>query len=122
MIFILIPAAAVAYAIGLLAFLRRRRPADTSPHSALAPVPNLLASIVVLLSSFEVVTGWAAHTTAQAVHPPEVVFGIDVLASAALLAYPALAGLPFTPRYQVLVGLFAALVGAVVALSWRFQH
>ncbi|AUG81594.1 hypothetical protein CFP65_6982 [Kitasatospora sp. MMS16-BH015] len=122
MIFIIAPVLAVLYSVGLLVLVARVRPGGVVPHAALAPVPNLLAAVVVLLSSFEVVTGWANRSTSSPLHPPLVVFVVDVAVAACLLAYPAIAGLPYSLRNRILVGMFAIPVGAVLALSWSLQH
>ncbi|CAM5557491.1 hypothetical protein AB0F92_42255 [Kitasatospora aureofaciens] len=122
MIFVVVPVLAVVFSVGLLVAVARLRPDGMTPHAALAPVPNVLASVVVLLSSFEVVTGWANRASSHPLHPPAVVFVLDVLAAASLLAYPAVAGLPYTWRNRILVGMFALPVGAVLALAWDLQR
>ncbi|OII63054.1 hypothetical protein BJP40_25740 [Streptomyces sp. CC53] len=118
----LVPVVAVLYSVGLLLAIGRHPDDDCAPHAALTAVPNVLSAVFILLSSFEVVTGWANRTAAQPIKPPGIVFAVDVLAAGVLLAYPALAGLPNTRRHQILLGLFALPVGAILSLAWYLQN
>ncbi|WMX44515.1 hypothetical protein [Streptomyces roseicoloratus] len=120
--FTLIPAVTVLYSVGLLLAIGRRPDDDSSPHAALTAVPNVLSAVFILLSSFEVVTGWANRTADEPTRPPAIVFIVNVVAAAALLAYPALAGLSNTRRHRVLLGLFAVQVGAILSLAWYLQN
>ncbi|WP_146063514.1 hypothetical protein [Streptomyces sp. SM11] len=117
-----VPALTVLYSIGLLVAIGRHPDDDSTPHAALTAIPNVLSAVFILLSSFEVVTGWANRTATHPIKPPPIVFVVDVVAAGALLAYPALAGLPNTRRHRVLLGLFALPVGAILSLAWHLQH
>ncbi|MFG3053214.1 hypothetical protein ACGFZP_19990 [Kitasatospora sp. NPDC048239] len=118
-------AAAIAVAITALAVAHRLRPAvpageiPPEPHATLASIGSGLLSGFILLTSFLIATGWASHTTGLV--PPRGLYAADLAAGVAVLLYPALAGLPFSPRYITAVCFFAALVGYSMSLAIQLR-
>lgn len=117
--------AALAVAVGGLAVAHRLRPAlpegepAPEPHTVLSTIGSGLLSGFVLLTGFLVATGWAARTTH--VLPPVGLYAADVCAGAAVLLYPALAGLPFTGRHVTAVAFFGALVGYTLTAAVQLR-
>ncbi|MFE6745530.1 hypothetical protein ACFVGM_06710 [Kitasatospora purpeofusca] len=118
-------AACVTLAVGSLAVAHRLRPAvpegelPPEPHPVLSSIGSGLLSGFILLTGFLVATGWAARTTG--ILPPRGLYLADIAAGTAVLLYPALAGLPFTPRYTTAVTFFAALVGYTMCLAVQLR-
>ncbi|WP_406207439.1 hypothetical protein OH807_34810 [Kitasatospora sp. NBC_01560] len=118
-------ASAMALAVTALAVAHRMRPAlpegeePPEPHPALSAIGSGLLSGFILLTGFLVATGWAARTTG--VVPPGGLYVAEVAAGVAVLLFPALSGLPFTPRCTVAVCAFAALVGYTMSLAFQLR-
>ncbi|MER5638077.1 hypothetical protein ABT095_14095 [Kitasatospora sp. NPDC002227] len=118
-------AAAITIAVGSLGIAHRLRPAlepgeeAPAPHAALSTIGAGLLSGFVLLTGFLVATGWAAHTTK--VVPPTGLYAADAAAGCAVLLYPALAGLPFSPRHATAVACFGALVGYTLSMAVQLR-
>ncbi|MFJ2780666.1 hypothetical protein [Kitasatospora sp. NPDC087315] len=118
-------AAAMAIAVAALAVAHRLRPAvpegedPPEPHPAIYGIGSGLLSGFTLLTGFLIATGWAARSTGAV--PPGGLYAADIAAGAAVLLYPSLAGLPFTPRYTTAVCLFAALVGYTMSLALQLR-
>ncbi|AUY52889.1 hypothetical protein [Streptomyces sp. CB01881] len=116
---------AIAVAVTGLAIAHRLRPAvpegeiPPEPHATLSSIGSGLLSGFILLTSFLIATGWASHTTGLV--PPRALYAADLAAGLAVLLYPALAGLPFTPRYVTAVCFFAALVGYTMSLAVQLR-
>ncbi|MFI5530616.1 hypothetical protein ACIA8O_18960 [Kitasatospora sp. NPDC051853] len=119
--------AAVAVAMTGLAVGHRFRPRplpvegepEPEPHAVLLTIGSGILSGFVLLTGFLVATGWAARTTH--VLPPLGLYAADVCASIAVLLYPALAGLPVTPRHITAVAFFSALVGYTLTAAFQLR-
>ncbi|WP_371483189.1 hypothetical protein [Kitasatospora sp. NBC_00315] len=117
--------AAATMALAALTVAHRLRPAlpegeeADGPHPVLSTIGGGLLSGFVLLTGFLVATGWAAHTTN--VVPPVGLYAADLAAGCAVLAYPSLAGLPFTGRHATAVALFGALVGYTLSLAIQLR-
>ncbi|MER7766976.1 hypothetical protein [Kitasatospora sp. NPDC096140] len=116
---------AAALATASLAVAHRLRPrspegeAPPEPHATLASIGSGLLSGFTLLTGFLIATGWAARSTG--ITPPGGLYAADLAAGTAVLLYPALAGLPFTPRYVTAVCLFGLLVGYTTALAFQLR-
>lgn len=117
--------AATVLAVASLAVAHRIRPKTPEgepppePHATLSAIGSGLLSGFTLLTGFLIATGWAATSTG--VVPPDGLYAADLAAGAAVLLYPALAGLPFTPRYVTAVCLFGLLVGYTMALAIQLR-
>ncbi|MGW6918316.1 hypothetical protein ACWGB8_31560 [Kitasatospora sp. NPDC054939] len=117
--------AAMVLALGSLAVAHRMRPPvpegelPPEPHPVLSSIGSGLLSGFTLLTGFLVATGWAAGSTG--VVPPDGLYAADLAAGAAVLLYPALAGLPFTARYATAVCFFGLLVGYTMALAIQLR-
>ncbi|KDN80745.1 hypothetical protein [Kitasatospora cheerisanensis] len=117
--------AATALAVGALAVAHRVRPKPPEgepppePHPTLGAIGSGLLSGFTLLTGFLIATGWAAHSTG--VVPPDGLYLADLAAGGAVLLYPSLAGLPFTPRYATAVCLFGLLVGYVMVTAVQLR-
>ncbi|GAB7187022.1 hypothetical protein ATKI12_6853 [Kitasatospora sp. Ki12] len=117
--------AAALLATGALAVAHRLRPHSPEdepppePHATLASIGSGLLSGFTLLTGFLIATGWAARSTG--ITPPGGLYAADLAAGGAVLLYPALAGLPFTPRYVTAVCLFGLLVGYTMALALQLR-
>ncbi|MFJ8042482.1 hypothetical protein ACIRBX_18520 [Kitasatospora sp. NPDC096147] len=117
--------AAVTIAMIGLAVGHRFRPQpvedgpEPEPHSVLLTIGSGILSGFVLLTGFLVATGWAARTTH--VLPPLGLYAADVCAGIAVLLYPALAGLPVTPRHVTAVAFFSALVGYTLTTAFQLR-
>ncbi|MGW4895105.1 hypothetical protein ACWEQL_22960 [Kitasatospora sp. NPDC004240] len=116
---------AMLVAVLALAVAHRMRPAlpegeqPPEPHATLGAIGSGLLSGFTLLTGFLVATGWASHSTG--IVPPGGLYVADLAAGAAVLVYPALAGLPFTPRYVTAVCFFGLLVGYTMALAIQLR-
>lgn len=117
--------AAMTLAVGALAVAHRVRPKPPDgelppePHATLGAIGSGLLSGFTLLTGFLIATGWASHSTG--IGPPDGLYLADVAAGGAVLLYPALAGLPFTPRYVTAVCLFGLLVGYVMVTAVQLR-
>ncbi|MFD8478270.1 hypothetical protein [Kitasatospora sp. NPDC059673] len=117
--------AAMTLAVGALAMAHRLRPRTPEgepppdPHPALGAIGSGLLSGFTLLTGFLIATGWAAHSTG--IVPPDGLYLADLAAGGAVLLYPSLAGLPFTPRYVTAVCLFGLLVGYVMVTAVQLR-
>ncbi|RAJ46896.1 hypothetical protein K353_00097 [Kitasatospora sp. SolWspMP-SS2h] len=116
---------ALVLAVGALAVANRLRPEVPAgepfpePHPTLGAIGSGLLSGFTLLTGFLIATGWAARSTG--IVPPDGLYIADLAAGGAVLLYPSLAGLPFTPRYVTAVCLFGLLVGYVMVTAVQLR-